>query len=59
MGKMTLPNGAVFEKLEVDTEEEFASVVKHASAAAPALAPALGPYRLSSAYGVLASERAQ
>lgn len=55
MGKWTFPNGAVIEGLEVDTEDELKSVVKHASAAAPAL----GPYRLSSAYGVLASERAQ
>ena len=55
MGKMTLPNGAVIEGLEVDTEDELESVVKHASAAAPAL----GPYRMFPAYGVLASERAK
>ena len=35
MGKMTLPNGAVIEGLEVDTKDEFESVVKRASAAVP------------------------
>ena len=55
MGKMTLPNGAIIEGLEVDTEDELESVVKHASAAAPAP----GPYRMFPAYGVLASERAK
>ena len=55
MGKMTLPNGAVIEGLEVDTEDELKSVVKHASAAAPASSP----YRMFSAYSVLASERAE
>ncbi|SDW49704.1 hypothetical protein SAMN05518669_101797 [Variovorax sp. YR634] len=57
MGKMTLPNGAVIEGLEVDTEDELESVVKHASAAAPT--PASGPYRMFPAYGVLVSERAK
>ncbi|HYW57459.1 MAG TPA: site-specific integrase [Polaromonas sp.] len=57
MGKMTFPNGAVIEGLEVDTQEELESVVKHANAAAPAPAP--GPYRFSPAHGVLASERAK
>ena len=57
MGKMTLPNGAVIENLEVETEDEFDTVVKKASEAKPA-APT-GPYRLLPAYGVLTSERAK
>lgn len=59
MGRMTLPNGAVIEGLEVDTEDELKAVVAQANAAAPAPAPAPGPYRMFPAYGVLASERAK
>ena len=63
MGKMTLPNGAVIEGLEVDTKDEFESVVKRASAAVPAsLVPSWvqnghGKFRRFEAHGVLASVR--
>ena len=61
LGKMLLPNGAVIEGLEVDTEDELKAVVKQASAIAPspAAVPSPGPYRMFAAYGVLASERAK
>lgn len=57
VGRMQLPNGAVVEGLEVDTEDELKAVVKEAGGAAPAFAP--GPYRAFPAYAVLASERAK
>lgn len=64
VGRMQLPNGAVLEGLEVDTEDELKTVVEQASAAAPAppLLPSWvqtshGKFRRFEAHGVLASAR--
>jgi len=64
VGRMQLPNGAVLEDVEVDTEGELETVVKQASAAvAPApLSPSWvqssgGKFRRLAAHGVVISER--
>lgn len=61
VGRMQLPNGAVLEDVEVDTEDELKTVVEQASAAAP-LVPSWvvnsgGKFRRMAAYGVVISER--
>lgn len=62
MGKLTLPNGAVIEGLEVDTEDELETVVKHASAAVTPdvsswVKTSGGKFRRLEAHGVVASKR--
>lgn len=62
VGRLQLPNGAVIEGLEVDTQDELNAVVMHASAATTAEVPAWvkgsgGKYRRLEAHAVVASLR--
>lgn len=62
VGRMQFPNGAVIEKVEVDTPDELESVVRQASAYIAAAAPSVvpptsGKTRRLDAHGVVASKR--
>lgn len=62
VGRMQLPNGAVLEGVEVDTQDELESVVKHASATATSDVPSWvrtsgGKFRRFEAHGVVVSKR--
>ena len=62
VGRMQFPNGAVIEKVEVDTPDELESVVRQASAYIAAAAPSVmpptsGKARRLQAHGVVVSKR--